>query len=155
MRKQMTGSGRSSSLAGGWWRGRQSAAASSAGGHVWAAGFAPAAWKRWKTRLLSTLEGGHQPSPGPTMCCLEPILKMSPVFLLLLGLAQACIPREGNGPRASWAGFGQARGLTDAPCPGLGVGFPLPLEEVAGWASPRLLAQPWRRARRCLRPGPY
>ncbi|KAG3255581.1 hypothetical protein H1C71_038543 [Ictidomys tridecemlineatus] len=28
------------------------------------------------------------------MCCLEPFLKMSPVFLLLLGLAQACIPRE-------------------------------------------------------------
>uniref|UniRef100_A0A8D2DZB5 Epididymal protein 13 n=1 Tax=Sciurus vulgaris TaxID=55149 RepID=A0A8D2DZB5_SCIVU len=28
------------------------------------------------------------------MCHLEPVLKMSPVFLLLLGLAEACIPRE-------------------------------------------------------------
>nr|XP_040135748.1 epididymal protein 13 [Ictidomys tridecemlineatus] len=35
------------------------------------------------------------------MCCLEPFLKMSPVFLLLLGLAQACIPREGLMSRLS------------------------------------------------------
>ncbi|XP_047383224.1 epididymal protein 13 [Sciurus carolinensis] len=28
------------------------------------------------------------------MCHLEPVLKMSPVFLLFLGLAEACIPRE-------------------------------------------------------------
>lgn len=49
------------------------------------------------TSVLLILEGEHQsPSPGPTMCRLEPFLKSSLAVLLFLGLAEACIPREGK-----------------------------------------------------------